>query len=612
MPSYYDLSQDYTAPGEADPDCFSVSPAWVLAVVRFQFPVSFDLKTMSQISKFPPHAVAAKPVMVIGSDCIQLQVSQSKATYLGGLTATLLPGSNYAARIKPSDWVLAWMVNDETQAATLREKIQQLKPVNGFNDGLKFVGRVQSCREMGMQSPNGSKTIRYSLLAHGFKEFESSLFYEPQLAENIELGTYLGRVIGEINTLREKEGEGISSNLAIPTLLDLLLGRGIDPNLGRGNNDPRLNATAGAAVHSKESPYAFILPQEVGQLLGKVKVSKPGGILAYADLLEILYGLQRYQASGSPLGPGQNRLTPEEAGQLFSPDGVRDLGSGNRKYTGHPLLGTFLLTQPQFTNTNVWSVLQQFLNPVINEMYTTLRVNNEGSVVPTLVVRQTPFSSTPDPKLVGTSEEVTPYLELPRWKLPAIITQSWDLGTSDAMRHNFVHVYGQSVMSTGDSVRNELIRNPPIRDDLDPKRNGLRPYMYTVACSEADIQNGGAGRWMKIIADIVMGQHMMITGTINMYGIQAPIAPGDNLEWDGVVYHIESLVHSCGIGPQGQKRFTTTINVTHGVRAEPDPQDELLGRYAFLDSDPVSDLHPGLSYEGIDSQTDDDIQVVEQ
>jgi hypothetical protein len=62
-------------------------------------------------------------------------------------------------------------------------------------------------------------------------------------------------------------------------------------------------------------------------------------------------------------------------------------------YTGTELLGTFLPVMPELTNKPLWSVLQQFLNPTVNEMYTCLRVNKDNRVVPTLVVRQIPFTT---------------------------------------------------------------------------------------------------------------------------------------------------------------------------------------------------------------------------
>jgi hypothetical protein len=57
-----------------------------------------------------------------------------------------------------------------------------------------------------------------------------------------------------------------------------------------------------------------------------------------------------------------------------------------------------------------------------------------------------------------------------------------------------------------------------------------------------------------------------MNGTFVCVGIQAPIAIGDNLEFEDVVYHIEQVVHSCSVNPaNGIKTFRTIISVSQGI-----------------------------------------------
>jgi hypothetical protein len=160
---------------------------------------------------------------------------------------------------------------------------------------------------------------------------------------------------------------------------------------------------------------------------------------------------------------------------------------------------------------------------------------------------------------------------VPRWRLDPILVTGADLGRSDATHFNFVHIYGDSSQQfAGDAAQvDERLENPPKVDELDIKRTGIRIYpLQTVNCSGEDVQNGAARRWMELVADFAMGQHLTLNGSINLIGIQSPIAPGDNCSFDGAVFHIEEVCHQWSVSG-GQRKFVTSLSVTHGVRDNP-------------------------------------------
>jgi hypothetical protein len=66
----------------------------------------------------------------------------------------------------------------------------------------------------------------------------------------------------------------------------------------------------------------------------------------------------------------------------------------------------------------------------------------------------------------------------------------------------------------------------------------------------------------------MMGSQYTLNGTINCFGIQSPICEGDNLEFDGVVFHIESVAHQFAMSPDGHKSWTTRLELTNGMRAD--------------------------------------------
>jgi hypothetical protein len=95
------------------------------------------------------------------------------------------------------------------------------------------------------------------------------------------------------------------------------------------------------------------------------------------------------------------------------------------------------------------------------------------------------------------------------------------------------------------TITEQLALNPPVRDDLDIQRSGLRAYMTTVACATKDQVGHAPNAWISLTADRPHRQPVHAQRhRVGSLGIVSPICEGDNLEWDGVVYHIESVTHS--------------------------------------------------------------------
>lgn len=176
--------------------------------------------------------------------------------------------------------------------------------------------------------------------------------------------------------------------------------------------------------------------------------------------------------------------------------------------------------------------------------------------------------ATPDePTIDNRKVKLTRFLELPRWRIHPVLVRSYNVGRSDSLRFNWMYLDANPGVSEVDRTV-VFARNPPFADQLDIARNGMRLYNATVNCSPQDAIDSTPSDWMYILSDIVFGQHLTLTGSLETYGIQAPIVPGDNIEFDDAVFHIESLRHSFAISPDGKKTFTTSISLTHGVRAQ--------------------------------------------
>jgi hypothetical protein len=223
------------------------------------------------------------------------------------------------------------------------------------------------------------------------------------------------------------------------------------------------------------------------------------------------------------------------------------------------------LQKPEYWNqVKVWSILNQFINSPLNELYSCFRLAANGRVMPTLVYRQIPFTND-DFKNGGV--EVTRFMNLPRWKINPALVYSVDIGRDEAARINFVQYFGRTSLSNGQwGTSEETAARNYLFDIDDVKRSGLRPY---VVSSNFDIthkdQEYASPKWARIVGDSLIGGHLKLNGTLECAGLLDPIAVGDNLEFDGVVYHIEEVAHSCSISPEGMRMFRTKLSLSNGL-----------------------------------------------
>ncbi len=605
----YDVGLDFGS--DYDPTRIGLDSYWVVAVVRLGLPLSFSRKTMSSVTRDLTQGAllrAQKP-LVITDDITSINISGHKGQHKKTLSfQAIQTGTNLLVECLPGDHILAWMVNNKSDFDVLVDRIDRGLPCNDFNSGLKFVGRAVSIRKRVQKQPGtGVQTSSYNITCSGFEELDAQFYYNMSLASKDVLerdyGMWLTRIGLDVERLfgsSAKDGiEQQNMNRLIPTLLDLIVGKG--PGT-KGNID--VDAADGRKIsatpqNQEEAPFSYMIPMMVGSLLGKgaADSGKPSYVLGYSSILELLQGVQSYNN--------------KSGWQIFVPD-LSSESTSQRRLCPEPCKGTFLPAMPDFANRPVWAVLQQYLNPTINEMYTTLRVNPEGKIVPTIVLRQIPFTTDAfqqsgsltfdqaGPRLLGDADRsvaVTRFLSLPRWIIPNVMIQSLDVGRSDQTRVNIVNIYGSSsYQQNAIAVQEQIVQNPPVVDHLDIMRSGVRPYSATVECWVADTVGKAPSTWISLVADWTMGSQYTLNGTVECYGIQSPIAEGDNVEIDGVVFHIESVSHSGQIDANGNKGWRTVLQLTNGMRAETAGQKDYPIYPGFVDEDNTG-FDPGLTLE---------------
>jgi hypothetical protein len=590
----YDLIREFQSvlkddlSGVADPNHIDTSSSWALAVVQLGRPQSFSRRTFQSIGSVVEGAFARreKPFIITG-DCHHLTIQNTKRSHTKTLQASLRhSGTNYLDQnvVLPGDWIFAWCWNNLEDQKRVLGQVSRGEAANGFGDGLKFVGRVHNIHKTIalIDQQKGTRDASYSLQAIGFEELDTQFFYDFALATasgvKNEIRTFMAQLGLDFSKWAEQEqmrAGNIKDNAdkIIETLVDIIIGKGVASTV----NVPIERSTAAARQinlnslpaqdlklapqANKEAPFAYLVPVTVAKLLGRdVAEKSKAGVFGYADVLDTLIGVQRFE---SPADNVSTAFVPD----LFYPELNPGESTRSRKKTTVPLKGTFLPVNPSFVNQPLFQILQQFLNPAINELYTALRTDENGAVVPTLVARQIPFST----ESIRERPEfpLTRFMSLPRWVIDPTMVTVLSIGRSNATRTNMIHVYGDAVTYAGNkSVTNQMVRNPPIFDASDIARSGIRPMLATVSCALTDqVRKDGARVWMEMISDIRMGSCYSLNGSVTSKGIQSPIAEGDNMELDGMVYHIESITHDCTIA-NGKKAFTTILEISNGMPAD--------------------------------------------
>lgn len=599
MPSrafLYDLARDYGETQDSQPQNLNKlgsNPGWLIAVIRLNRPVTYSRRTNKSIGTIVEGAFTRneKPFLII-DDCVNLTISSNKNNHTQTLQATLRSGSggnNYLNHdiLLPGDWLAAWCFNNVEDLDRIKKQIENFEPCNKFNDGLKFLGRAHSIHASLSRDPEqGHLDPNYQLTGIGFSELDTQFFYDTALATSAnvssDIRTFMAQLGLDFTDLinQEQVNSGrIVDNIdkLLVSLIDIILGRGIDERvnqpLTRADPDSSLKIAPQA---NKEAPFAYLVPRAIGKLLGRESIegSKSHGLFGYADILETVIGTQSFVPDEAP---DHHPMSP-----IIDPNKSR----GSRKFTIYPLKGTFLPITPSFVNVPLWQLLQSFNNSAINEMYTAIKVNDFGEITPTLTVRQIPFSteSIEEPKTEEGVFKLTKFMSLPRWHLPETMVSQISVGRSDATRINMLHIYGYAQASAVNrSVTNQLVRNPPIFDVSDIQRSGIRAIMKSVNCALNDqVREGGARIWMEIIGDWTFGSHLTLNGTINSWGIQAPIAIGDNLQFNDMVYHIEGVSHNCQIDTEGNKTFNTQLSLSNGMPVDQTEATPDFPRYAGI------------------------------
>lgn len=576
--------------GPNSSDSHQAAHSWAALIVRFARLRTYDHEQVTKLDdrklSISLDDAAIDPVrerspLLLTSSLVSFSVSESKSSHVGSANLRLAPSARFDRLICAGDWVFLWAWDNLEDSERVLKNIRAIvradptdssfREVNGFRDGLRFVGRCNSPRLDDNVDPQfGIRQTVYDLTAVAFSELDSKIYFGPSYRPspagggNISGGQLAQQNALAGNLVDAKIGEALPMSVEdhFVQWSSIFLGagpgaasKGFAPDAAAAVSLDFANRSQNELILTPND--AFLVPRTVARLLG-INTTQP----KYADLLNTFCGVQKPRTAF----PAMNQPAALVPASKSTPSGM------------------FLPRYQSFDGGSIWELLSRYSNEPINEMFTSLRLDATLAVRPSLILRQTPFTS----KLAArgftqAGLATTAFAELPRWVLHPGLVQGCRHGASDSLRVNFVSIQASDNLRTTNGLLGLFSNSvaPPMADMADIKRTGLRPYVRSVNSDLTGILQKGRnvgvllGRvWTGFMADILFPGHLKHSGHIACHGIQLPVPVGDNIEYEDIVYHIESRVDTASIDEQGRKIWRTVFTVSNGISVATDHVDD--------------------------------------
>lgn len=339
-------------------------------------------------------------------DVLTCRVTKSKANAAGSFEMQLAPGNiNYFNAIHPGDQVLIFMK---------RSEITEID--NSPTSGLKMYGVIENVRKRMTTDAQGRKTLRYIISGSDFGYFfNTEVYYNPILADPIAKDQF-GALYNSLGAQFSLEWVGPHYN--VNALMNAFLGKSRN----------KIKYSLDESVEFEASPNRVLrIPKEVHDFFSGTEHA--GDIPSVSDVLYRNIGVLKY--SPSVVGPSWK----------------------------YPLSGLKFIKIDPGNEYTIWSILQNYSNRPMNEMYLDLELangpDNEPVIAPTFTLRQYPWTN---------SEEIerevelftTLFTELPKFA----ISEGWifaeNAGKSNKVRFNYIQIFGFGTANVGQPLQHDF------------------------------------------------------------------------------------------------------------------------------------------------------------
>ena len=572
------------------PDSQQMSSRAVIAILPFEYTEVIPIRVITQNNTLTTTIMddnklklrSGEPLIVDSSEILALNITEDKKSPIGTLSTTLQPSQyNYLEAANPGDYIFAWICKDTTTANDLIDRIRQQLKCNDPKYGLKFFGKIYSGEEV-FQISQGVKTVRYNITAQSFDYYQTPIFNTPEAIPFAQ--TNEGNLMYQRNFFSELVN-GITSDLNNQIFNKITFNTQDQVSyLHQAFMGSAQNSVPGDALF-KSLNNMFALPQVIGKLFGRdVQNQNSDARLTFSDVMNIIIGVQNFDDAGGTsssevsdsqatftgaqfnsgdegMGPNFNKSVAALAGRIYQPD------DKIYKLKGYRLINI----TPSMQGT-IWQILKEHSNPLVNEMYTCLRLDpKENFIFPSFVCRQIPMSfNAPNDDF-----SVTYFDELPRFRIDESNILSYSFNKNNELRMNMFFVKPQGYTDIGMQQTTKEAQDALTLSNVgyqldaqDAQKHGVRPFISNVyetfnAALVADQQR--LAQYTQFLRDVNSNLHLKLNGNLQTWGISDFICIGENLQiGDDLLFHIERITHSYSING-GLPIFRTTFELSHGL-----------------------------------------------
>lgn len=144
-------------------------PYWFAAFVRFKQRDTFDRSAVwnsdGNVGTSGSPVEEMDEFIVADNDIISWSVATAKSSHVSNASFLITNTDlNYAAELAPGDWVCFWAFNNKSDYTRVKAAVRNSERANNFNDGLKFMGRVDSVRRVRTKAQGGMLVDRKSVV----------------------------------------------------------------------------------------------------------------------------------------------------------------------------------------------------------------------------------------------------------------------------------------------------------------------------------------------------------------------------------------------------------------------------------------------------------------
>jgi hypothetical protein len=585
------------------------SPSWMVCFVRTSNVYTSEKikKTGIDTSGESGRGSRENDYIITKNDCVSLSISNSKNSPSKTCSLNMkVSDIDYQKALAPGDWVFVWVSNYEEKINNFYEILKandqgRFSLLTEKDSGLKFFGRILNVSNSESVGASGIKTTIQNINCQSFLELVSSVYFSYTLDvivnsnpltsnQNTQFDNFTNNIFKDASTqfldsvIKSSEKKTQKKFNIAYQQLDLVTSKIFSYLMGYSN--------IVSGKNGEEVKISFSTPIELPKMVSKI-IGKPDS-KKILDIYSFISGIQKFDSGDASNNPA-----------LMSPKNIYEVLYKNVfYYTQTPTLPILVFYRPPiWRNETVWSILNQYHDSTVNEMFTSLRLNPQGKIGPVITLREIPYSTAlinyiENGKLLYsekndrnssqkakqkakekqfTAEESlnknrTMYYNLPRWQLPNLMIKNINSYSTDTERINFVQI--QYVSSSNivsainpdlDLSTTNLSRFNYVEDSDDIKKNGLRADISVSNFPIILLNEFFYTTIAKKRADWLFNGHFKLNASVGCFGIEEPICEGDNIEISGILYHIQSVSHSCQISGSGKKSFNTTLQLSNGI-----------------------------------------------